>query len=132
MEFTGTNQITFISFKNIDIWPSYGPNEVRMPIFGHTYFGHNSAFFGPISACPQKSGASKPNQKVDLQGQLLSRNHVFEIFRPEAPLPLKGAFTKYVIQNQSPSSNSFDDVSKKSAFNLYYQQLMSTIINGNY
>ena len=53
-EFTGTIQITLVSisfnFKNIDIWLSYGPNEMCMPIFGNTYFSHNSAIlhFGPI------------------------------------------------------------------------------------
>ena len=31
--------------QNIDIWPSYGPNKAYMPIFGHTYFGYNSAIF---------------------------------------------------------------------------------------
>ena len=45
---SGTNQIKLVSFKNIDIWPSYGPNKPRLPIFGHTYFDHDSGIFGPI------------------------------------------------------------------------------------
>ena len=48
MQFTGKNQITLVSLKNIDIWLSYGPNKARMPIFGHAFSGHNSAIFGPI------------------------------------------------------------------------------------
>ena len=50
MKFTGTIQITLISFKNINIWLSYGPNKTRKPIllFGHTFLGHNPAIFGPI------------------------------------------------------------------------------------
>ena len=46
MIFTGTNQITLVSFKNIDIWLSYGPNKAHMPIFLQTIFGYNSAIFG--------------------------------------------------------------------------------------
>ena len=38
---TITNQITFVSFENIDSWPNYGPNKARMPIFGYTYFGQS-------------------------------------------------------------------------------------------
>ena len=36
-----SNNVGFI--QNIDIWLSYGPNKARMLIFGHTFFGHNSA-----------------------------------------------------------------------------------------
>ena len=39
---------TLVSFKNIDIWLKYGQKMVRMSIFGHTFFGHNSAISGPI------------------------------------------------------------------------------------
>ena len=46
--FTGTNQITLVAFKNIDILLIYVPNKARMPIFGHTFVGHNSAIFGLI------------------------------------------------------------------------------------
>ena len=35
------------------------------------------------------SGASRPDQKVDLLGQLLSQNRVFSIFRKEPPSPLE-------------------------------------------
>ena len=45
---TGTNQIKLVSFKNIYIWLRNGQKMARMPIFGHTFFGHNSAIFGPI------------------------------------------------------------------------------------
>ena len=34
-----------VSFKNILIWPSCGQNMAHMPIFGHLFFGHNSAIF---------------------------------------------------------------------------------------
>ena len=37
MQFIGTTQITLV---DIDIWPRYGPNDARIPIFGHTYFDH--------------------------------------------------------------------------------------------
>ena len=37
-----------VSLKNIHIWPSNGQKMARMPMFGHTFFGHNSAFSGPI------------------------------------------------------------------------------------
>ena len=36
--------MALVSFKNIDIWPKMA----RMPIFGHTFFGHNSTIFGQI------------------------------------------------------------------------------------
>ena len=39
--------MALISFENIDIWPSYGQTIVCLPIFEHTYFGHNSAISGP-------------------------------------------------------------------------------------
>ena len=49
MQFTGTNQVTLVSFTYVDIWPGDGTNKACMPIFGHTYFGHyNSANLGPI------------------------------------------------------------------------------------
>ena len=44
MQSIGTNQITLVSFKNIDIWLIYGPNKSYMPIFEHTFLSHyNSA-----------------------------------------------------------------------------------------
>ena len=39
--------MVLVSFKNIHIWLSYGQKVMRMPIFGHTFFGHNSAISGP-------------------------------------------------------------------------------------
>ena len=121
---TSKNQITLVLLKNINIWLSYSPNMACMPIFGHTFFGHDSAIFGTIvlkmlrelkrllsidwwmvmalwclifdllchfwpengrgcQAHPLWFGASTHDQNV---GQLLSRNRVFEIFKPE-PLP---------------------------------------------
>ena len=40
--------MVLVSFKNIYIWPSYGQKMARMPIFGLSFFGHNSAISGPI------------------------------------------------------------------------------------
>ena len=37
------------SFKNIDIKLCYSPDKTPMPIFGHSFFGHNSAIFEPIN-----------------------------------------------------------------------------------
>ena len=34
------------------------------------------------------SRASKPNKKLELLGQLLSKRHVFKILRPEPPLEI--------------------------------------------
>ena len=49
MRFAGANRVTWVSFADVDIWPSDGTNKAYMPIFGHTYFGHNnSANLGPI------------------------------------------------------------------------------------
>ena len=48
IQFKDKNQIKFVSFKNVHIWPSYGQKMVHMPTFGHTFFGHNSAISGPI------------------------------------------------------------------------------------
>ena len=45
---TSKNQITLVLLKNINIWLSYSPNMACMPIFGHTFFGHDSAIFGTI------------------------------------------------------------------------------------
>ena len=41
MQFTVTDQITLVPFKNIDISPSYVPNKAHIPLFGHTFFGHH-------------------------------------------------------------------------------------------
>ena len=40
--------MVLVSFNKIHIGPSYGQKMARMPIFGHTFFGHNSAISGPI------------------------------------------------------------------------------------
>ena len=40
--------MVLVSFKNIDIWPSYGQKMARMSIFGHAFFCHNSAISGPV------------------------------------------------------------------------------------
>ena len=39
MLFNGTNQMMLVSYKNNNIWPGYGQNMARMPIFGHTFLG---------------------------------------------------------------------------------------------
>ena len=124
-----------LSFKNINIWSSYGQKIVCMPIFGYTYFGLYLAISGPIglkffiggqetiiyrlvmrilcydayfsvlifwatfggkvgvATTRALNGLRPPNQTktlahlVDLLGQPLSQNHIFEIFRGEPPPP---------------------------------------------
>ena len=66
-----------------------------MHIFGHTYFGHDSAIFRPILGhIWRENGLGPPNPTkelahlVGLLGKQLSRNHVPEILRPEPPTSL--------------------------------------------
>ena len=40
-----SNKVGFI--QEIHILPSYSQKMVHKPIFGHTFFGHNSAIFRP-------------------------------------------------------------------------------------
>ena len=48
-----TNVLLFISLKNIDIGQVMGqkwPNLMLTPIYGHTFFDHNSVIFGQSSS----------------------------------------------------------------------------------
>ena len=40
--------MVLVSFKNIFIFGQVMAKMERMPIFGHIFFGHNSAISGPI------------------------------------------------------------------------------------
>ena len=117
--------MVLVSFKNIHI----RPKMALMPIFGDTFFGHNSAISWPIGlrnfmvVSDEKSklwclffifwatfggkmdvatmrasdglGPPNPTKKlanwVELLGQPLFRNHVFEIFRGKPLLKVGSA-----------------------------------------
>ena len=66
MEYNGNYEMKLVSFININIMSSYGPNKVYMPVqYGHVFFGNISATFAKI---------------------VVVLNHVLEIFRGEPPL----------------------------------------------
>ena len=37
--------MNFKKIKNVGIWLCHGPNKTRMPIYGLTFFGHDSVIF---------------------------------------------------------------------------------------